>query len=137
MDELIKRLFHLSKKPVLNVLNALYDDNLAETSQVSYGSTEFIRDDLVKSTADMFIEVTAGKTIYRYHIEFQAAYDNNIVIRMFRYGFEKAKELLDLSDLTKPLEMEFPDPRLIFIEENEKIPAVLQLRIKIPKQASL
>ena len=33
--------------------------------------------------------------------------------------------------------MEFPDPRVIFIEENEKIPDVLQLRIKIPKQASL
>jgi hypothetical protein len=137
MDELIKKLFHLSKKPILNILNALYDDNLAETSQVSYGSTEFIRDDLVKSTADMFIEVAAGKTIYRYHIEFQTTYDKNIVIRMFRYGFEKAKELLDLSDLTKPLEMEFPDPRVIFIEENEKTPDALQLRIKIPKQASL
>ncbi|HAG09141.1 MAG TPA: hypothetical protein DCK87_06255 [Desulfotomaculum sp.] len=56
MDELIKRLFHLSKKPLLNLLNALYDDNLAETAQVSYGSTEFIRDDLVKSTADLFGE---------------------------------------------------------------------------------
>jgi len=33
--------------------------------------------------------------------------------------------------------MEFPDPRVIFIEENEKIPDVLQLRIKIPKQESL
>ena len=39
---------------MLNLLNALYDDNLAETAQVSYGSTEFIRDDLVKSTADLF-----------------------------------------------------------------------------------
>ncbi|MGQ9824746.1 MAG: DUF4351 domain-containing protein [Desulfotomaculales bacterium] len=137
MDELIKRLFHLSKKPLLNVLNALYDDNLAETAQVSYGSTEFIRDDLVKSTADMFIEVSSDKTTYRYHIEFQTTYDKNIIIRMFRYGFEKAKELLDLSDLTKPLEMEFPDPRVIFIEENEKIPDVLQLRIKIPNQEAL
>ncbi len=137
MDELIKRLFHLSKKPLLNVLNALYDDNLPETAKVSYGSTEFIRDDLVKSTADMFIEVASGKTIYRYHIEFQTTYDKNIIIRMFRYGFEKAKELLDLADLTKPPEMEFPDPRVIFIEENEKIPDILQLRIKIPKQESL
>ena len=132
-----KRLFHLSKKPLLNVLNALYDDNLPETAKVSYGSTEFIRDDLVKSTADMFIEVASGKTIYRYHIEFQTTYDKNIIIRMFRYGFEKAKELLDLADLTKPLEMEFPDPRVIFIEENEKIPDILQLRIKIPKQGGI
>ena len=137
MDELIKRLFHLSKKPLLNILNALYDDNFAETVKVSYGSTEFIRDDLVKSTADMFIEVASGKTIYRYHLEFQTTYDKNIVIRMFRYGFEKAKELLDLSDLTGPLEMEFPDPRVIFIEENEKVPDILQLRVKIPKQEAL
>ncbi|HHW44106.1 DUF4351 domain-containing protein [Desulfofundulus thermobenzoicus] len=137
MDELIKRLFHLSKKPLLHVLNALYDDHLAETAEVSYGSTEFIRDDLVKSTADMMVEVLSGRTIYRYHIEFQTTYDKNIVIRMFRYGFAKAKELLDLSDLTGPVEMEFPDPRVIFIEENEKIPDVLQLKIKIPKQSSL
>lgn len=137
MDALIKRLFHLSKKPLLNILSALYDDNFTETVKVSYGSTEFIRDDLVKSTADMFIEVASGKTIYRYHLEFQTTYDKNIVIRMFRYGFEKAKELLDLSDLTGPLEMEFPDPRVIFIEENEKIPDILQLRVKIPKQEAL
>ena len=137
MDELIKKLFHLSKRPLLNILNALYSDDLAETATVSYGNTEFIRDDLVKSTADMIVEVSTGRNIYRYHIEFQTTYDKNIVIRMFRYGFEKAKELLDLSDLTRPLEMEFPDPRVIFIEENEKIPDILQLRISIPKQGSL
>ena len=137
MDELIKRLFHLSKKPLFNILSALYDDKFAETAKVSCGSTEFIRDDLVKSTADMFIEVASGKTIYRYHLEFQTTYDKNIVVRMFRYGFENAKELLDLSDLTGPLEMEFPDPRVIFIEENEKIPDILQLRVKIPKQEAL
>ncbi|MCL6479893.1 MAG: DUF4351 domain-containing protein, partial [Peptococcaceae bacterium] len=137
MDELIKRLFNLSKKPLLNVLNALYGDDLEETAIVSYGSTEFIRDDLVKSTADMIIEVSTGRNIYRYHIEFQTTYDKNIVIRMFRYGFEKAKELLDLSGLTRPIEMEFPDPRVIFIEENEKIPDILELRIRVPKQDSL
>ncbi|HHW44455.1 hypothetical protein GFC01_02445 [Desulfofundulus thermobenzoicus] len=47
MDELIKRLFHLSKKPLLHMLNALYNDHLSETAAVSYGSTEFIQDDLV------------------------------------------------------------------------------------------
>jgi len=57
MDELIKTVPFIEKARPQH-LNALYDDNLAETSQVSYGSTEFIRDDLVKSTADMFIEVS-------------------------------------------------------------------------------
>ena len=33
--------------------------------------------------------------------------------------------------------MEFPDPRVVFIEENEKIPDILQLKIKIPKQETL
>jgi hypothetical protein len=134
MDEMIKRLFHLSKKPLLNLLNALYDDNLEETAGVEYGSTEFIYDNLVKSMADLFINVYSRRAVYRYHIEFQTTHDKNIVIRMFRYGFEKAKELLDLSDLSKTVEMEFPDPRVIFIEENEKIPDILQLKIKIPKQ---
>jgi hypothetical protein len=82
MDELIKRLFHLSKKPLINLLNALYDDHLNKTAQVDYGSTEFIRDDLVKSIADTFINISFGKTIYRYHIEFQTTYNQNIVIRM-------------------------------------------------------
>ena len=39
MGEMIKRLFHLSKKPLINLLNALYDDNLEETAGVEYGST--------------------------------------------------------------------------------------------------
>ena len=134
MDEMIKRLFHLSKKPLINLLNALYDDNLEKTAGVEYGNTEFIHEDLVKSMADLFINVYSHRTVYRYHIEFQTTHDKNIVIRMFRYGFEKAKELLDLSDLSKAVEMEFPDPRVIFIEENEKIPDMLQLKIKIPKQ---
>jgi len=94
-------------------------------------------DDFVKSIADTFINISFGKTIYRYHIEFQTTYNQNIVIRMFRYGFEKAKETLDLTDLTRPVEMEFPNPRIIFIEENEKIPDTLQLKIKIPKQETL
>ena len=59
------------------------------------------------------------------------------MIRIFRYGFEKAKETLDLTDLTKPVEMEFPNPRIIFVEKNEKIPDTLQLKIKIPKQETL
>jgi hypothetical protein len=137
MDELLKRLFHLSKKSLINLLNALYDDHLDETVQVDYGNTEFIQDDLVKSIADTFINISFGKTIYRYHIEFQTTYDQNIVIRMFRYGFEKAKETLDLTDLTRPVEMEFPSPWIIFIEENQKIPDTLQLKIKIPQQETL
>jgi len=134
MDELIKRLFHLSKKPLLNLLNALYNDNIEETAGVEYGSAEFVHDNLVKSMADMFVNVYSRRAVYRYHIEFQTTHDKNIVIRMFRYGFEKAKEVLNLSDLSKVIEMEFPDPRVIFIEENEKIPDMLQLKIKIPKQ---
>ncbi|HCJ79460.1 MAG TPA: hypothetical protein DHV84_05665 [Desulfotomaculum sp.] len=49
MDELIKRLFHLSKKPLLNLLNALYNDNIKETTGVEYGGAEFVHDNLVKS----------------------------------------------------------------------------------------
>lgn len=47
-------------------------------------------------------------------------YDKNIVIRTLRYGFEKARETPDLTDLTRPVEMEFPNPRIIFIEENQE-----------------
>ena len=99
MDELIKRLFHLSKKPLLNLLNALYNDNIEESAGVEYGSAEFVHENLVKSIADLFINVYSRRAAYRYHIEFQTTHDKNIVIRMFRYGFEKAKEVVNYPSL--------------------------------------
>ena len=42
---------------MLNLLNALYNDNIEETAGVEYGSAEFVYDNLVKSMADMFVNV--------------------------------------------------------------------------------
>ena len=46
--------------------------------------------------ADMYIKVIDGEKIYEYEIEFQTAYENSMVIRMFRYGFERAVKLADI-----------------------------------------
>ncbi|RJX25369.1 MAG: hypothetical protein C4554_07410 [Dethiobacter sp.] len=132
MDGLLKRLFHLNSRSVLDLLNTLYGTSFDESARIDYSSTEFTGDDLKRSVADLFINVYQDNRVFRFHIEFELDYDNGIIVRMFRYGFEKAKELLDLSDLSKPVLLEFPEPRVIFIEENKNIPEELKIKLLLP-----
>ena len=69
--------------------------------------------------------------VYRYHIEFQTLNDTGMVIRMFKYGFEKAMETLDISS-EKEIRLEFPKQRVIFLEENQNIADSLSMVLIMP-----
>ena len=55
-----------------------------------------------------------------------------MVIRMFRYGFEKAIELAGSKDADPPIILEFPRQLVIFLEENEEIPYILTMERRMP-----
>lgn len=93
LDQIMKVLFKLSKKVMINLLNGLFDENYDYRKvSIEYSNSEFVDDDFERLFGDIFITVRTNKRSFSYHIEFQTLNDNLMAIRMFRYGFEKAVE---------------------------------------------
>jgi hypothetical protein len=58
--------------------------------------------------------------------------DTSMVIRMFRYGFEKAVELSGTADTNPHIILEFPRQLVIFLEENDNIEDALTISLRLP-----
>ena len=74
-----------------------------------------------------------------YHIEFQTKNDNTMVIRMFEYGFKKAKEQeRNINKVKEDIRtIYFPKQKVIFFEENKNIKDELKLRIVFPDEKEI
>lgn len=132
LDQMMKIMFKLSKKVTVNLLNALFDEDYDyKKVNISYGNSEFLLDNLKKIQADMFITVQSEKRSVNYHIEFQTQNDKAMAIRMFRYGFEKALELV-CNQEGEEIILDFPKQLVIYLEENQNIKDVIVLKIRKP-----
>ncbi len=132
LDQIMRLLFKLSKKVTINLLNALFDENYkSDEVTIEYGNGEFIDDDYNRIKGDMFINVYKEDYVNRYHIEFQTLNDTSMVIRMFKYGFEKAMETMDITS-KEEIKLEFPKQLVIFLEENENISDHLSMILVMP-----
>ena len=138
MDETMKKLFTLKeKRPIIDFLNAAYGDDLSYEIEINYNNTEIINTKGFSSTymtfhADMFITAVEGDKILEYAIEFQTKFDEEILIRMFRYSFERAAKLVYFKDKNK-LRLKLPEPYLIILEKEKGIDNEITLEIEIPK----
>jgi hypothetical protein len=89
-------------------------------------------DEYERIVGDLFLKLDTRRGLFQYHVEFQTLNDQSMVIRMFRYGFEKALELAEGSaDNGLPL-LAFPRQIVIFLEENEAIGEELAFRMRLP-----
>jgi hypothetical protein len=142
MDEIMKKLFTLKNKiPIIDFLNAAYGDNINYDADISYSNTEIINTERITSSyitfnSDMFISVVDGNNVFEYAIEFQTLFDKEILVRMFRYSFERAVKLEDYRDRNK-IKLRFPEPYLILLEESKNVNDKLILEIEIPKAKSI
>jgi len=135
LDQIMKVLFRMSKKVMIDMINGLFDENfIADNVNIEYGNSEFIKDDFDRIIGDVFINIYKDTHLYHYHIEFQTTNDNSMVIRMFFYGFEKARELNlnNTDDGDKEIRLDFPKQLVIFIEENENIKDELSFLMVLP-----
>jgi len=133
LDQIMRVLFRLSKQTTLNMINRLFDEGFtSEEVEVHYGNSEFIQDNYDRIMGDLFIALRKSKQVFRYHIEFQTLNDSSMVIRMFRYGFEKAIELAGSKDADQSIILEFPRQLVIFLEENKKIQDPLTMMLRLP-----
>lgn len=134
LNEIMKSLFVVSKKVLLEMMNALFHENFNEDeTEISFESNEFVTDAYDIIRGDLFLRIVQDQKPHHYHIELQTTNDNNMVIRMFEYGFAKAKELkkYQSSDQTT---IYIPNQLVIFIEENKGIPDEIWLKMVFPNQ---
>ena len=143
LDAMLKRLFTLENKiPIIDFLNAAYGDSISYEAKITYGDKEIINSSkggnkFTKYFSDIYINVEDGKRSYEYEIEFQTKYEKGLVIRMFRYGFEGAVKSLNYKEIQDGfIEINFPEPYIIVVEQKGEVPEELKIRINIPKQGA-
>lgn len=94
LDEVLKSLFNVSKKVLIEMMNSLFHENYdIDSTEITFQNNEFVTDDYDIIRGDLFLKISNNNKPYHYHIELQTKNDKTMVIRMFEYGFKKAKEL--------------------------------------------
>lgn len=137
LDQIMKVLFKLSKKVMINLLNGLFDENYDYRKvSIEYSNSEFVDDDFERLFGDMFITVRANESTFSYHIEFQTLNDNSMAIRMFRYGFEKAVERAGYEE-NEEITLFYPKQLVIFLEENKNIKDEIYFKLRLPYEQEI
>ena len=137
LDEILKYLFSTSNKVLLKLLNAIFEEDFKENEvNLTVSNNEFIEDTLGVIRGDMFFDILKrDNNKISYHLEFQTKNDNTMVIRMFEYGFKKAKENSNIDNSMRTLY--FPKQKVIFFEENKNIKNQLKLKIIFPDEKAI
>ncbi len=125
LDAVLKRLFETSPRMFLGTIDYLYKTDyrkqyLAGTltdADISFEPTELIRGTFETLKTDILIQI---KNIY-YHIEIQTSNDN-MAIRLARYGLEIALKRHAINPKTGALRLDLPTPSVIYLEHNRNNP---------------
>ena len=90
----------------------------------------------VLTIQDLFLKISNDNKPYHYHIELQTKNDKTMIIRMFEYGFTKAKELARCEGKKSSADDEtviyIPKQLVMFIEENKNIKDELKMKLIFP-----
>lgn len=137
LDQMMKVLFKLSKKVMVNLLNALFNEDYDYNKvSIEYSNSEFVDDDFDRLYGDIFITVRTENKSFSYHIEFQTLNDNSMAIRMFRYGFEKAVERAG-DENNEEITLYYPKQLVIFLEENKNVKDELYFKLRLPDEQEI
>ncbi len=155
LDSIMQRLFKLSALSALHLINGLFDECFSiDDVSIRYGNSVFIKDAYDRIIGDDFITLETGDKTFNYHKEFQTLNDDSMLVRMFRYGFEKAVEHAKSAKASLPLPadggfertiksshlgktkkqtvLSFPKQVVIFLEKNESIRDEMSFTIRLP-----
>ena len=130
-DKAFKRILTLSDKAVINLINGLFSTNYPTNSKITYNWTEHEDKDLKRTLSDSILTIN-DRDIY--HIEAQITEDEEIVFRVFEYGFGHAYKNRTYENGNET--MIFPRPCIIYLDEGkkDKIPDEYTLILKFEDQ---
>jgi len=110
------------------MINGLYDKNYPLNSVVDYHWTEHNDDELKKTLADTIITINHSDS---YHIEIQMHPDQDIVMRVFEYGYHHAVTSRDGKDVLR-----FPNPIILYLYEGGNTANYQELLIDFGEQGN-
>ena len=118
-DKTFKKCITLSAKAVVRLINGIFGTEYPDDSSLVYNWTEFVKDDKKMGAilADCIVTVNGE---HAYHMEAQAYYDNEVVFRVFDYGYEHAKRGTVKND--NRYIMKFPKPVVIYLYYEHDVP---------------
>ncbi len=125
-DKIFKKILTLSSTSVINMINGLFGTDYPLDSSIDYNWTELIDDNLTRTIADTII--TVNKCNF-YHIEAQMYEDEDIILRIFQYGFG-----FSLRNQREPYVLKFPESKVIFLGQCKNTPDELTLRLDFGSQ---
>ena len=130
-DKAFKRILTLSDKAVINLINGLFGTDYPTNSKITYNWTEHEDKELKRTLSDSILTIN-DRDIY--HIEAQMTEDEEIVFRVFEYGFGHAYKNRTFGDGSET--MIFPRPCIIYLDEGkkDKIPDEYTLVLKFENQ---
>ena len=146
-DKVFKKILTLSSTAVINLINGLFETNHPTDSTITYNWTETENGELKRTLADAILTVN-GK--YSYHMEAQMTEDEDIIFRVFEYGYGHADKnrryainlFTDFDGKIHPdtlesgCELIFPEPRIIYLCPSENVPDTYSLKLNFGTQGS-
>ena len=140
-DKIFKKMLTLSSTAVINLINGLFQTNYPTDSKITYNWTEFVDNDLKKVLADTIITINDK---HPYHMEAQIENDDDIVFRVFDYGYKHAEQnkIRDVSSDSQEnntpvhYHLYFPEPHIIYIDSSASTPDEYILEIHFASQGS-
>ncbi len=130
-DKAFKRILTLSDKAVINLINGLFGTDYPTDSKITYNWTEHEDKELKRTLSDSILTIN-GRDIY--HMEAQMTENEEIVFRVFEYGFGHAYKNRTYEDGSET--MIFPRPCIIYLDEGkkDKIPDEYTLVLRFENQ---
>ena len=122
-DSMVKELLEeSSKENVIRFINTLYNENFPLDSRVTRLATE-TNNQGEQRRSDIMIMINERE----FHAEVQSTPDSTMVFRMFDYGYRHA--LMNKIMTADSLELNFPDPIVIFLRNTERTPTEFTVKL--------
>jgi hypothetical protein len=129
-DLILKQLMRMSSVAIINFINGLFGTNHPLDSTVEYPNTESVSRKLRRLMSDTVV-IIGG--VHAYHIEAEIKNDENIVIRVFEYGFAEGLRTKTASEDGGKISIKFPDARIIYWETTKHTPDEVTLSLEFPE----
>ena len=123
---MFKKILTLSSKAVINFINGLFQTDYPTDSTITYNWTEFHDDNLTKTIADTILTIGG---VHSYHIEAQMYRDEDIVLRIFDYGYKHSLRNAKVED--NICYLTFPKSKIVFLGDDD-VPDHYSIGILIP-----
>ncbi|MCM1026956.1 MAG: hypothetical protein NC432_11005 [Roseburia sp.] len=133
-DKLFKKTLTLSPIAVVNLINGLFGTDYSADSSITYHWTEFESEELRRTLADTILTIGGTGGSRSYHIEAQMTRDDEIILRVFEYGFEQAMRYKGQEDGTWSLK--FPSPMVVYLCAGNSLPDEYQLLLDFGEQGT-